>query len=268
MRLTARDIPPAGIDLMPICPAALAGLSIDTIRKIRLSSGAKRVALGDVFEVEGHCEDTVELRRIDRRCLRVGAGLEQGQIRVRGDVGDEAGRGMSNGVLKVSGNAGDSLASGLSGGRIEIGGDAGDHLGAPARGQTKGINRGVVIVKGNVGNHAAARMRRGVVVIHGSAGTYLGERMIAGTIVVLGSTDRHLGTGMRRGTFVLTEMAKSPGFAENGNYELPFLKVLFSQLENIDPSLRKYIKKTKTAQRWLGDLAHGGLGEVLVVEKP
>src|SRR6185436_2636860 len=93
------------------------------------------------------------------------------------------GRLMTNGRLIINGNAGRWAASGMQGGQVEIAGSAGDRVGGPLAGEMAGM-RGVVVVRGDVGERVGDRLRRGTIVVEGRAGAYAGSGMIAGTLIV------------------------------------------------------------------------------------
>ena len=93
----------------------------------------------------------------------------------------------------------------MKSGRIHVRGNAGHGVGGAYRGSRHGMNRGVIIVDGNVGNEAGGAMRRGLIVIGKDAGDFAGAFMVAGSIVVLGKL------GMRAGAGMVTDGAPTTG---------------------------------------------------------
>jgi formylmethanofuran dehydrogenase subunit C len=111
-------------------------------------------------------------------------------------------------------------------------------------------------------------MRRGVIAISGSAGAGLGRGMIAGTIVALGNVGGRVGAGMKRGTLVLPALDRDsmdhllPTFALAGSFSLPFLSLYGRQLGEWGFALAQAVF-TARLERYNGDLAVGGQGEIL-----
>jgi formylmethanofuran dehydrogenase subunit C len=166
----------------------------------------------------------------------------------------------------VSGRVGPWAGAQMRGGVLEIGGDAGDCVGGALPGDTRGMNGGLVIVRGSAGAHAGERMRRGMIAIAGDAGAYAASRMIAGTILVLGVAAPYIGFGMRRGTVLLRSAPARwlPTFADAGSHELAFLRVLARSF-SVDEALRRTLADLgPRVRRHVGDAAAAGRGEILV----
>lgn len=97
--------------------------------------------------------------------------------------------------------------------------------------------------------------------------------MIAGTIVAGGRIGSALGVGMKRGTLVLAsggeeaEGAISPTFAFAGRMRFPFLTLYAKRLAEwgfaVPPAMF-----SGAFNRYNGDLANGGQGEILVATGP
>ncbi len=261
--LTLREGVPGRVDLAGILPDTLAGLAPAAISTLSLEHDGRRVALGELFEVEGGDPDTL-LIQCDRACLdNLGAGLGRGRLIVEGPAGDGAGRAMSGGQLLLGGDAGDFLASAMRGGTIHVAGNVGDWLGAAPIGERTGMAGGVVAVAGSVGARAGDRMRRGLILIRGQAGEYCGSRLLAGTLVVAGGCGALAGFGLRRGTLVLGRppLHLPATFNDAGPVELTYLGLLGRHAEGILPSV---LPTGTRVRRYVGDLAFGGKGEVLV----
>jgi formylmethanofuran dehydrogenase subunit C len=152
----------------------------------------------------------------------------------------------------------DSIGHKMSRGNITIEGDCGDFLGANMRG-------GTIVGQGNAGDRVGDQMRRGLILIDGNAGDYCGSRMIAGTIGVFKKVGKYAGFGMKRGTILFTKQPKLHATVQDcGTHNLPFLALLF---QSFKPFTSKFNKiSSQRAQRFAGDLACGGNGEILVIQ--
>lgn len=271
LELTLSAAPVSALDLSPLQPQALAGLSLDRVRRLKLRHGTRQTALGDLFAVNGD-EDaaTIALRGLTPTCFGVGRGLAAGRIEVSGHGGQELGREMRDGEIDVRGDVGDGLALGLRGGLVRVKGTVGDRLGGAVPGAVHGMNGGTVICDGAVGNRAGERMRRGLILIAGDCGSFVGDRMVAGTIAVLGQCGGSPGLGMRRGTLLLAQAPASMTATFNacGSFELMFVPILARYLAAFD---RRYARSLAAgfarAERWCGDMAHGGKGEILLARR-
>jgi formylmethanofuran dehydrogenase subunit C len=152
----------------------------------------------------------------------------------------------------------DYIGHAMSRGSITIEGDCGDFLGANMRG-------GSIICHGDAGDRVGDQMRRGLLLIDGSAGDYCGSRMLAGTIGVYESIGSYAGFGMKRGTILLTEPADLHITLQDcGTHDLPFLKLLFNAIKPLKSKFSAL--NSMRAQRYGGDVACNGTGEVLVLK--
>ncbi|MEQ8230093.1 MAG: formylmethanofuran dehydrogenase subunit C [Gammaproteobacteria bacterium] len=266
LELTLATAPVGALDLSPLTPHALAGMTADQIRRLRLRHGTRSTPLGDLFAVNGTAGDVLALRGLTSGCLRAGAGLESGTVEVTGNPGDELGRDMRGGSIQVRGNVGDGVGLGMQGGLIRVNGSAGDRIGGMLPGATRGMNEGTIIITGDAGERVGERMRRGLIVVCGDTGGYTGDRMLAGTIIVLGACGPHAGAGMRRGSLLLSERpATMPAtFNPCGAFALTFVPLLAQHLAGIDRRLARRIGDFARAERWCGDMAYGGKGEILL----
>jgi formylmethanofuran dehydrogenase subunit C len=259
---TLRDAPEQRLDLAPLTPDRLVGLSQSKIDAIQLQTTRDRVLAGDVFKIRMGDAMQIRFEGGSERFDRIGAGMSQGEVSVDGDVGIQAGRLMEGGKLAIAGNAGPWAASGMTDGSLTISGDAGDRLGGPLAGETIGMRGGVVIVRGNAGARAGDRMRRGIIIVEGTADTYVGSRMIAGTIVVRGRTGRLPGYLMNRGTIVTMDGsdALSPTFVDSGVHELLATVLMARYVETYSPEVAAMLRRPW--RRLLGDMAVIGKGEI------
>jgi formylmethanofuran dehydrogenase subunit C len=161
LRLVLRGEPDQRLDLSPLTPDRVAGLSTAAITALPLHTTRHGVTVGDMFQVHPGDPAEIVIEGGSERFDRVGEAMRTGVLRVQGDVGQQAGRLMAGGRLVIQGNAGGWAASGLRGGMVEITGDAGAFLGGPLAGERTGMRGGVALVRGSAGMRAADRLRAG-----------------------------------------------------------------------------------------------------------
>jgi len=264
-RFTLTSEPPERLDLSPLIPERLAGLSAGEIEHVVLCTTRIGTRVADVFTVAAiEAGDRVEFGGGSTRFDDLGHGMTRGTIVVEGACGQRLGRLMSGGAITVRGNAGGWAGSGIRGGTIEIGGDAGERLGGPLAGERTGMNGGTMLVRGRAGDRAGDRMRRGLIVVEGAAGTYAGSRMIAGTLVVCGAAGSLPGYLMRRGTMLLarTRDGLPPTFARVGDADLVFMRLLARALATLSPPAARLA--ARKLERYAGDMATLGKGELFL----
>jgi formylmethanofuran dehydrogenase subunit C len=266
LRLTLREAPPQRVDLSPLTAAPLAGQSRDQVARIELPSGNQRLALGSLFTIEGEGGADVELRNCCDRLDGIGTGLSEGRLLIYGDAGAYLGRDMTGGTILAAGHVGAYAGTGMRGGMIQVGGNAGECAGGAIPGDHAGMRGGTLLICGDAGARAGDRMRRGNLLIEGNAGDYLGSRMIAGTIAVLGTVGRLPGYAMRRGTILLLTPSDVPAtFNDCGIYPLSFLTLLIRSWKQL-PSRFSSLPDSIRVQRYMGDLANDGTGEILLLQ--
>jgi formylmethanofuran dehydrogenase subunit C len=260
--LTLRGRPDQRLDLAPLVPHRLAGLTAAEIEQIELQTTRRRVVVGDVFRLRIGEATHIRIEGACDRLDRIGHEMTGGEIIVDGDIGARAGRLMTDGRLTIHGSVGPWAASGMKGGAIEIFGEAGDRLGGPDAGEIAGMRGGIVLVHGRVGERAGDRMRRGTIVVEGSAGAYAGSRMIAGTLVVVGHTGPLPGYLMRRGTIVLGEGSDvlSPTFIDCGAHDLVAARLMAGFIGEYSARAAKLFNRP--LRRFAGDMAVLGKGEI------
>lgn len=264
LTLTLRNAAPAQrIDMAPLTPDHLADKTIAEIAAIELLCGNRRLRVDSLFELSGGDAGNLVIRNANGKLDFIGRGMKQGSITVAGNAGSYLGFQMKKGEITVNGNADAYAASGMAGGLLRVNGNVGDFLASAIPGDRKGMKGGTVIVSGNAGDRAGDQMRRGIVLIEGNAGAYCASRMLAGTIGVMGSVGDHVGYGMRRGTLLLFS---TPGLhatlQDCGSHTLPFLSLMFNSFKHL-PSKFAGIQRNRV-QRYAGDLANDGKGEILV----
>jgi formylmethanofuran dehydrogenase subunit C len=262
--LTLRGRPDQRLDLAPLVPHRLAGMTEAEIEKIELQTTRRRVAVGDVFRLRMGDAKQVRIEASCDRLDRIGQEMMGGEIVVDGNAGARTGRLMKGGRLTIRGSAGPWTASGMKGGAIEIFGDTGDRLGGPVAGEVAGMRGGMVLVHGRAGDRAGDRLRRGAIVIEGGAGAYAGSRMIAGTLVVLGRAGPLPGYLMKRGTIVMGDTSEelSPTFIDCGVHELVALRLMADFLGGHSVRAGKLLRRP--LRRFAGDMATLGKGEIFI----
>jgi len=260
--LTLRARPEQRLDLSPLVPDRLVGMTEAEIAAIELQTTRTRVTVGDAFRLRMGNAEHICIEQACDRLDQIGQGMSDGEIFVDGDVGSQAGRLMTGGRLTIRGNAGPWAASGLRAGIIEITGNGGDHLGGPLAGETVGMRGGVVIVRRNAGARTGDRMRRGTILVEGAAGPWAGSRMIAGTLIARRQVGALPGYLMRRGTLILGDGAEefSPTFVDCGTHELLALRLLAEFVNQYSKALTTILRRP--LRRLAGDMAATGKGEI------
>jgi formylmethanofuran dehydrogenase subunit C len=249
-----------------LTPSHLAHKSATEIASTLLQYGKTQLRADEVFEIAGTDTQNIHFKNATGKLDYLGANMASGNITIEGDTGAYLGHGLTNGEIHCIGNTSDFAACNMSGGLLKIDGNTGDFLGGASAGLRKGMRGGTVIVKGNAGERVADQMRRGLILIEGNVGDYCGSRMIAGTVGVMGSIDKYAGFNMQRGTLLLTKAPQLHATIQDcGTHTLPFLSLLFQSFKQYDTSFNNL--NTQRVQRYVGDLACNGNGEILVISK-
>lgn len=247
-----------------LSPNLLLNRSLDEIANIPLDYGRQSLQVKDLFHLSGNDTQNILFPNSCDQLDYLGAHLSSGRITIIGDVGAYLGFQLKNGEIHCQGNTQNFAACNMAGGMLRIDGNTGDFLGGAHTGLRKGMAGGTVIVKGNAGDRVGDQMRRGLILIEGNAGDYCGSRMIAGTLGVLGSVGIFSGFHMKHGTLLLT---KTPSLhatlLDCGAQTLPFLHLLFRSFAPYDSAFSQI--NTQRVQRFVGDAACGGNGEILVL---
>jgi formylmethanofuran dehydrogenase subunit C len=264
LTLTQRAPTPQRLDLSGLIPERLAGLAPAEIARLPIHVGNRPQPMGELFAIDGSPGMTLTIVPAADNLDGLGSGMRDGELRVEGDAGRQAAAGLAGGSVLIEGSAGDEAGSGMSGGRLTIGGNAGMRLGGPTTGATRGMSGGAILVRGSAGARAGERLRRGTIVVAGDCGDDAGANMIAGTLAIMGTAGRMTGSGMRRGTILLSRPPASlpVTFADNGLQDLAFLALLLREIAtmtDIGPWA-----SPRPAHRLLGDIADGGMGEILL----
>lgn len=265
LRLTLKTKLQQRLDCSPLTPCKLADLSLAEIAAIPLYYGKKRLRVDEVFTISGENGLHIVFENSSAKLDCIGELMQSGTITIHGDAGAQLGFKMSNGSITCTGNVGDFAASAMTNGFITVHGDVGDFLGAAIIGERKGMRGGTVIVKGNAGDRLGDQMRRGLILVEGNVGNYCASRMIAGTIGVLGSIGNYSAYGMRRGTLLLLAQPTLHATIQDcGTHTLPYLNLLLKSFQQFDTPFNQLT--SQRVQRFVGDLAANGNGEILVIK--
>jgi formylmethanofuran dehydrogenase subunit C len=265
--LTVRVQPESPLEAAGITPDNFAGKSAIEIAGLPVMHGNERSALGDFFDIEGEGSAEIVLNGDLSRIKNIGAGMTKGIVRINGRAGMHLGAGMRGGEIHADGDTGDWTGAEMKGGKIHIRGNAGHGVGGAYRGSRHGMNRGMIIVEGSVGNEAGATMRRGLIFVGKDAGDFAGAFMIAGSIVVLGKLGIRAGAGMLRGTIITIQKPEFlPTFRYACTYKPDFLNVIFQSLRNHGVSIPDHCA-TGSFRRYSGDFNRLGKGEIFVYDQ-
>jgi formylmethanofuran dehydrogenase subunit C len=217
----------------------------DLARRSVWLEGEGQVALGDLFDIDGEPGGRIEFIGKLGLADRLGAGLQEGEVVVKGDIGSEAGVAMSGGIIDISGNAG-------------------PRAGAAPPGHKRGMSGGELIERGSAGPEAGAAMRRGLLVVGRSAGPLAGRGIIAGTVIILGAAGPDAGLWSKRGSIVALGTITPPAsYSYACTYQPVHLRLILARLRRRYGLAvqRKHI--TGLYRRYSGDLAELGKGEIL-----
>ena len=248
------------LDCAQLTPDLLKGLSIGQIATIAINNQL----VSDLFEITGNDTENIIFKNSSQLFDNVGKNMTLGNITLEGSAGAYLGFGLKNGTIHCKGNTQAFAACNMVSGLLKIDGNTGDFLGGASSGLRKGMRGGTVIVKGNAGDRVGDQMRRGLILIEGDAGNYCASRMIAGTIGILGNVGNYTGFNMRRGTLLLTKIPQLHAtMQDNGTHTLPFLSLMFKSFATFETKFSSF--SALRAQRFVGDSACNGYGEILVI---
>lgn len=254
------------LDCSPLTPDNLNDKSLDAIAAIELVTGNRRVRVDSVFTISGNDATTIRFEKSCEKLDFIGHSMTMGSVFINGNVGAYLGIFMNGGMLEVVGNSDIYTACEMKSGQITVNGNSGDFVGGARPGQKNGMVGGTVIIRGNAADRVGDHMRRGMILIEGNAGDYCGSRMISGTIAILGQVGEHLGYAMKRGTILLMQPPQhgmSASFNDCGSHSLSFLPLLLASFSTLDSRFAT-LGIFSRVQRYAGDLAGIGMGEILV----
>ncbi len=262
--LSLRAALTAPLDLSGVTPDRVVELSQREIDVIEVWSGPAKVALGDLFSIQGERSPDLHLEGDLRWAEGTGGGMTSGNLVVHGAVGARLGARMRGGRIVVHGDAGSDAGQEMGGGVILIEGNAAERAGSAYPGASKGMTGGEIIIRGSAGSETGAQMRRGLIAVGGTAGDYTGRAMIAGSVLVLGTCGQGTGQWSKRGTIVCFAGVRPPAtYRLACEYQPPHLRVTLARLrrEYRMPFTDRHL--TGRYRRYSGDLAEVGKGEIL-----
>lgn len=263
LTFTLKNPPQFSVNCSALTPNHLANKSIADIAKIKVTYGNNTVPAGDLFEISGEDTTNIVFKKASNKLDYIGAHMSNGKITVDGNAGAYLGFTMKNGEIHCTGSAESYAACNMVNGLLKIDANVGDFVGAGSEGLRKGMRGGTVIIKGNAGDRVGDQMRRGLILIEGNVGDYCGSRMIAGTIGVLGKVGAYTAFNMHRGTLLLQNTPTLHATIQNcGTHTLPYLSLLFKSFKKYNTAFSQL--SSQRVQRFVGDAAYKGNGEVLV----
>ena len=134
----------------------------------------------------------------------LGSGLDSGNLKFEGDVGDYIGMVNNGAEIIIGGSAGNFLGDNMITGKISLVGDSGYGVGMYCYG-------GTVHVKGNAGDFTGTMNKGATIIIGGDVGHDVGTYMVKGDLIIGGNAGRNLGNYLIRGTIFLGGEAESLG---------------------------------------------------------
>jgi formylmethanofuran dehydrogenase subunit C len=267
LTLTLRRQPPGRVWAATLTPERLRGLGANEVAAVTVRSGREALAVGDLFEVSGACDEQLVLAGDLRLVDGIGAFMSGGQVLVQGPGGDHLGARMSGGEILVRGDAGSWAGAELSSGLLRIWGDAGPRLGGAYPGARAGMTGGEIIVSGNAGEEAGAGMRRGLVAVGGHTESGAGLRMLAGTVIALSGIGAEAGIGNKRGSLVSGATVEPlPGYAFATRFRPPALGLQLRRIRELGLTVGDTLLGGSWA-RWSGDRTEVGRGEILIFDE-
>lgn len=256
--------PAVPLEAEVLSPDKVCELSNAQIRDLKVYHGKRQVPLSEFFDVDGEHSDTLELHGDLNKVRWVGREMTRGSITVHGNVGMHLGAYMKNGRIEVHGDGSDWIGAEMKNGFIHVHGNAGGQIGAAYRGALAGMKNGTIIVDGSAGLEVGMRMRRGTIILGGVARDFCGLQMKGGTIILQEGAEIRTGAWMQRGTIIsLKPLQLMPTFAYSNDFNPTFLNVYSKQLTDFGVAL-PFAPEAGTYQRYAGDLAVPGKGEILV----
>ena len=238
-----------------INPDVFQGKDTAEIANLLVFEGNKQKKLRELFKIEeDHSENpSITINGDVQEVRRIGIGMKNGEIVIKGNVGMHLGEKMAGGKITVNGDAAQWAGGSMKKGLIEIHGNAGDYLASPYRGSTEGMKGGKIVVDGDVGSDSGAHLHGGLIKIKGNnIGQFLGFQMSGGVIHVEKNASTRLGANMTGGKIIVSGYVKEvlPSFT----------------ISSVKPKVK--VDNTESAAGpfyvFLGDLAEKGNGKLFV----
>ena len=153
------------INLSSLIPNKIVNKKISNIKSLNIFYGKEKKEISDFFSVSGNLKKGILLKGDLNKCDFIGNEMLNGEIIVKGDVGNYLGHKMKGGKIIVNGSASNYTGCSLKNGEILVTKNTGDFLGSSIQGEKSGMSGGAIIIKGNAGNRVGYKMRSGVIYI-------------------------------------------------------------------------------------------------------
>lgn len=263
--LTVRHELPQRVDASALRIDRVVAMSVDEIERLPLAfEDGTPLLLGDVFAVSGAVSDRLRIVGDASQIDGMGARMEQGHLEISGDVGHSLGERMSGGRIAVRGDAKNFVGRAMRGGEIVVQGNVGNGTGSGVPGSKRGMTGGEIIVFGNAGSETGACLRRGIIAVAGHAGPQALRAALAGTLIVFGDVAEPAGRWSKRASLIgMSHVTVPAGYAYACNYQPGFVRVLLAHLRRtyafpVSPEVLP-----TSFERYCGDFAELGRGEIL-----
>lgn len=281
LELILRQPLESSVDVSDIVRSWTPAMTSEKVGRQMVAVGSGRHALADLFFIRGDYGDLRSTWQGDlSRLTGLGAGLTEGVIQVRGNIGNRAGYQISGGTLFIEGSAADDLGCEMNGGTIVVAQSVGSRAGGCGSGGVRGMAGGLILIGGHAGGGLGLRQRRGTILVRGDVGEQAGFQMIAGTILVGGRAGDGAAHEMKRGTVLVGQLdstaVTSPRFQFvrqlGGGYLTVLARLLREDLQRRLKELSKSLDLdflSRLEHRWnfySGDHLQSGLGELLVAD--
>jgi formylmethanofuran dehydrogenase subunit C len=222
------------------------------------------LAAGDVFALSGAPANRIRIVGNAVQLDRLAAHMQAGHIEIEGDVGDGLGERMSGGRIVVRGNAGNFVGRAMRGGEIIVRGNVDSGTGSGLPGAKKGMSGGEIVVFGDAGAETGACLRRGIIAVAGTVGPHALRSALAGTVIAFGNVGDAAARWSKRASLIaMSGVAVPAGYAYASTYQPGFVRVLLTHLRRsyAFPVTPEHIERS--FERYCGDFAELGRGEIL-----
>jgi formylmethanofuran dehydrogenase subunit C len=211
-----KDKPEICVEVDQLLPEKLKGLNLKEVSSLKVRLGRLEVDAEEVFDIEKSDGTVIFEGKWLERVKRIGFGMREGEILVKGNAGMYTGAFMKGGKIVVEGNTDRFAGMNMSDGEIIIRGNAGDYTGSGYRGDA-GMKGGRILVEGNAGDEVGIKMKGGEIVVMGEAGLFFGGMMNGG--IARAKRAIRTGANMKNGIIVLEQAREDeilPGFIYSG----------------------------------------------------
>src|ERR1051325_8466351 len=120
LRFTLKAQLRQSIDLSPLTPDRLAGVSLAQIGAITLQSGNRKIRADSLFDIAGDDASDIVFANACDKLDYIGQDMLSGHITLQGNAGAYLGMQMRGGKVVLEGDAGAFAASSMAGGFLDI----------------------------------------------------------------------------------------------------------------------------------------------------